>query len=119
MNRHRPHHPRRVHQRATGTRRVPRQPPRHSRSRPTATTLHVFPEGQPTQTARAAVDQLAAVLGTTAHDMNGHYAADTLFGPLTYRVITISDAARAEHRARTSYADCIQLDDAKDLGAAA
>jgi hypothetical protein len=82
-------------------------------------TIHVFPEGLTDAERRAVVDRLAATMGVTARDENGHYQADGQFGPLTYRVVAISDAARAEHRARSSYADCIQLDDPGDLGAAA
>jgi hypothetical protein len=87
---------------------------------PYSAMIHVFPEGLTDAERRAAVDRLATIMGTTARDESGHYRADLKFGPLTYRVVAISDNARAEHRARMSYADSIQLDtEAADLGAAA
>lgn len=86
---------------------------------PYGNTIHIFPEGLTDAERRAAVDRLAAILGTTAEDKNGHYIANAQFGPITYQAAAISDAARAAHRARESYADCIQLDDPGDLGAAA
>jgi hypothetical protein len=86
---------------------------------PYGDTIHVFPEGLTDAERRAAVDRLAAIMGTTAKDENGHYKADAQFGPITYQVVAISDAARAEHRARYSYAECIQFDDTSNLGAAA
>lgn len=82
-------------------------------------TINVFPEGLTDSERRAAVDRLAVIMGTTAHDDNGHYKATAQFGPVAYCVVAISDASRAEHRARTSYADCIQLDESGDLGTAA
>ena len=57
---------------------------------------------------RAAVDQAAAVLGVPVAERNGHYKASRAFGPLlTYTVLTISTAARADHTARMSYCDNI------------
>jgi hypothetical protein len=82
-------------------------------------TINVFPEGLTDAERRAAIDRLAAIMGTTAEDENGHYRANGQFGSVTYCVVTISDAARAAHRARQSYTDCIQLDGTDDLGAAA
>jgi hypothetical protein len=82
-------------------------------------TVHVFPEGLTDAERRAAVDRLAALMGTTAHDDNGHYKAVAQFGPVAYYIVAISDASRAAHRARDSYADCIQLDEPDDLGTAA
>jgi hypothetical protein len=81
--------------------------------------INIFPEGLTDAERRAAVDRLAAIMGVTAAEHNGHYTADGQFGPVTYCLVAISDAARAAHRARESYADCIQLDDTNDLGAAA
>ena len=86
---------------------------------PHGDTIHVFPDGLTDAERRAAVDRLAAIMGTTAHDDNGHYKAVAQFGPIAYCAVAISDAARAEHTARSSYADCIQLDEPGDLGAAA
>jgi hypothetical protein len=83
-------------------------------------TINVFPEGLTDAERRAAVDHLAVIMGATAEDHDGHYTANGQFGPITYCVVAISDAARAEHRARESYADCIQLDENPgNLGAAA
>lgn len=57
---------------------------------------------------RAAVDQAAAVLDVPVAERNGHYKASRAFGPsLTYTVVTISTAARAEYKARQSYCDNI------------
>lgn len=87
---------------------------------PYGDTINIFPEGLTDAERRAAVDKLAAIMGTTAQDHDGHYTADGQFGPIAYCVVAISDAARAAHRARESYANCIQLDDTgDDLGAAA
>jgi hypothetical protein len=53
---------------------------------------------------RALVDQAATALDVAVAERNGHYMASRAFGPrLSYTVLTISTAARAEHQARQSY----------------
>jgi hypothetical protein len=86
---------------------------------PYGDTIHIFPDGLTDAERRAAVDRLAAIMGTTAEDKNGHYIANAQFGPLNYCAVAISDAARAERRARESYADCIRLDGTDNFRAAA
>jgi hypothetical protein len=69
------------------------------------TIVHVFPGGQSDAERCAEVDRVAAVLGTPAADPDhcGHYATDRTFGPVTYRVLAISDAHRADYHAQMSY----------------
>ena len=57
---------------------------------------------------RGHVDQAASVLDVPVAERSGHYKASRAFGPLlTYTVLTISAAARAEHQAQQSYCDNI------------
>jgi hypothetical protein len=86
---------------------------------PYGDTIHIFPDGLTDAERCTGVDRLAEIMGTTAEDKNGHYIASAQFGPVTYQAVAISDAARAEHRARESRANCTQLDDTGTLGSAA
>jgi hypothetical protein len=76
------------------------------------TVVHVFPDGDTDDERRAGVDAAASVLGTRTADPDGHghYQAERKFGPVTYAVLAISDAARAAHAAGTSYYDCVAPD---------
>ncbi|WP_326829066.1 hypothetical protein OIE13_30590 [Streptosporangium sp. NBC_01810] len=62
---------------------------------------------------RSEVDTIAALLDTEAdpgdseHD---HYRACRTFGPVEYKAVGIFSAARARHRANTSYEGCITPD---------
>jgi hypothetical protein len=56
--------------------------------------LHVFPGGDTNDERRAAVDSIAAALGTTAAESrpgSGHYQFNVQFGPVTYRVLAIDE----------------------------
>ena len=50
-------------------------------------TINVFPEGLTDAERRAAVDRLAAIMGVTATEHNGHYTANGQFGPVTYCLV--------------------------------
>jgi hypothetical protein len=53
---------------------------------------------------RALVDQAATALDVAVTERNGHYMASRAFGPrLSYTVLTISTAARADYQAQMSY----------------
>jgi len=72
--------------------------------------IHVFaPDGTDAE-ERASVDQAAKALGVPIAERNGHYKASRAFGPLTYTVVTISTAARADHKARMSYCNNVSAD---------
>jgi hypothetical protein len=85
------------------------------------TAIFVFPDGQSDDERRAGVDAAAAVIGATAGDPHGcgHYMASRAFGPVVYEVLAISDASRAEARARDSYYDAVTLDDGPAVAGAA
>jgi hypothetical protein len=72
-----------------------------------------FPAGDTDDERQAAVDLIASAMGVPAADPDGHghYRAERLFGPIAYRALTISTAARTRADARDSYADVIRLDD--------
>jgi hypothetical protein len=62
--------------------------------------MHVFPDGDTDDERRAAVDSIAAALGTTAEESrpgSGHYQFNVRFGPVTYCPVTIDkDPAQAD-----------------------
>jgi hypothetical protein len=72
-----------------------------------------FPAGDTDDERRAAVDLIACALGAPAADPggHGHYGAERAFGPVVYKALMISTAARTRADARDSYADVIRLDD--------
>jgi hypothetical protein len=72
-----------------------------------------FPDGDTDDQRRAAVDLIACAMGVPAADPDGygHYRAERMFGPVAYRALMISTAARTRADARDSYADVIRLDD--------
>lgn len=78
---------------------------------PYEATIHIFPEGTTDAERRAGVDLLAAILDTKPFDRGGHYVAAAHFGPVTYEVVAISDAARAAHRAEQTYSGCVTPDE--------
>lgn len=61
---------------------------------------------------RAEIEQIAALLGTPieAQTPYGHYVTTISFGPIQYRAVAITAAARARHDADDSYRGCIQPD---------
>ena len=63
---------------------------------PDSAEITIFPDG-PSYAARcAAVDRLALLLGAPTRDSLGHYCAERDFGPITYRVVAVSDAGELE-----------------------
>ncbi len=69
--------------------------------------INVFPKGDTEAERRTGVDHVAALLGVTPIDRNGHYCAELRFGSIVYRVVAISDHRRAVHAAETSYNGCV------------
>jgi hypothetical protein len=69
--------------------------------------INVFPEGDTETERRTGVEDLAALLGVTPMDKNGHYCAEYSVGPIVYCVVAISDHARAIHAAESSYHGCV------------
>lgn len=61
---------------------------------------------------RAEIEQIAARLGSPveAQTPYGHYVTTISFGPIQYRAMAITAAARARHDADDSYRGCIQPD---------
>ena len=61
----------------------------------------------------AQVSQFARQLGITAPksiSYSGHYEAARQFGPVSYRMIAISEQAMARHRAADTYYGCVTPD---------
>ena len=73
-------------------------------------TLHAASTGDG---GTAQVDHLARLLGARISDdraSSGHYTATREFGPLTVRVVAISDAQMARRHAHLSYDGCVTPD---------
>ena len=71
------------------------------------------PPPAPTTAAAPRSRQFARQLGVavpTDISYSGHYEAARHFGPVGYRMIAISDAAMARHRAADSYYGCVTPD---------
>ncbi|MFI7052280.1 hypothetical protein ACIBLB_09495 [Streptosporangium canum] len=76
---------------------------------PSLTGLHYYARGTDTG-IRAEIDTIATLLGTevdTSDLDHGHYRTCLVFGPVEYTAVGIFAAARARHKAETSYAGCI------------
>lgn len=58
--------------------------------------ITVFPDGDSYAGRCASVDRLALALGVTTADSLGHYSAQRAFGPITFRVVAVSDAGELE-----------------------
>ena len=58
--------------------------------------ITVFPDGNGYAERCARVDRLALALGVTPKNSLGHYSAERDFGPVTYRVVAVSDAGELE-----------------------
>lgn len=58
--------------------------------------ITTFPDGADYAQRCAHVDRLALALGVTPADNLGHYSAERSFGPITYRVVAVSDAGELE-----------------------
>ena len=63
---------------------------------PDSAEITIFPDGASYATRCAAVDRLALVLGATTRNSLGHYSAERDFGPITYRVVAVSDSGERE-----------------------
>jgi hypothetical protein len=63
---------------------------------PDSAEITVFPDGADYAARGAAVDRLALALGATTRNSLGHYCAERGFGPITYRVVAVSDAGELE-----------------------
>jgi hypothetical protein len=59
---------------------------------PDSTEIIVFPDGADYAERCAWVDRLALTLGTTPMNNLGHYSTKRAFGPISYRVVAVSDA---------------------------
>lgn len=78
-------------------------------------TLHHFSRQDSDADQRAEIDQIAARVGSPIDYEDspyGHYATSVFFGPVEYRAVAISAAARARHAAESSYHGCVQPDPA-------
>jgi hypothetical protein len=63
---------------------------------PDSAEITIFPGGADYAARCAAVDRLALLLGATTRNNLGHYSAERAFGPITYRVVAVSDAGELE-----------------------
>jgi hypothetical protein len=63
---------------------------------PDSAEITIFPDGADYAARCAAVDRLALVLDVATRDSLGHYSAERDFGPITYRVVAVSDAGELE-----------------------
>lgn len=59
---------------------------------PDAIEMTVFVDGDDYAERCAQVDRLALLLGTTTVASLGHYCTERSFGPISYRVVAVSDA---------------------------
>jgi hypothetical protein len=81
--------------------------------------VRAFARRDTDETARAQVDQIAAVLDVQVHDDTedgGHYYAAKTFGLITYKFVHVPARRRAEHDALMSYSGNIAPDDKADTG---
>jgi hypothetical protein len=58
--------------------------------------ITIFPDGIDYAMRCAQVDRLALMLSVVPVDNLGHYSAERGFGPITYRVVAVSDAGELE-----------------------
>jgi hypothetical protein len=63
---------------------------------PDSAEITVFPDGADYAQRCARIDRLALALGVTPVNSLGHYSAVRDFGPITYRVVAVSDAFQLE-----------------------
>jgi hypothetical protein len=63
---------------------------------PDCAEITIFPDGDDYTARCAHVDRLALVLGVAPVNSLGHYSAQRDFGPITYRVVAVSDAGELE-----------------------
>ena len=63
---------------------------------PDSAEITIFPDGADYPARCASVDRLALALGAPTRNSLGHYSAERAFGPITYRVVAVSDAGELE-----------------------
>jgi hypothetical protein len=63
---------------------------------PDSAEITVFPDGNGYAGRCAHVDRLAVALGVTPVNSLGHYSAERDFGPITFRVVAVSDSDSGE-----------------------
>jgi hypothetical protein len=63
---------------------------------PDSAEITIFPDGADYTARCASVDRLALILGVAPRDSLGHYSTERAFGPITYRVVAVSDSGELE-----------------------
>ena len=63
---------------------------------PDSAEITIFPDGDSYAERCAQVNRLAFILGVVPKDSLGHYSAERDFGPITYRIVAVSDAGELE-----------------------
>jgi hypothetical protein len=63
---------------------------------PDSAEITIFPDGTGYAARCASVDRLALILGATTRNSLGHHSAERAFGPITYRIVAVSDAGELE-----------------------
>jgi hypothetical protein len=63
---------------------------------PASAEITIFPDGTDYAERCASVDRLALILSVPTRKSLGHYSAERAFGPITYRVVAVSDAGELE-----------------------
>jgi hypothetical protein len=63
---------------------------------PDSAEITIFPDGASYAERCASVDRLALILGAPTRNSLGHHSGERAFGPITYRVVAVSDAGELE-----------------------
>jgi hypothetical protein len=63
---------------------------------PDTAEITIFPDGASYAARCTAVDRLALLLAVPPRNSLGHYSAERAFGPITYRVVAVSDSGELE-----------------------
>jgi hypothetical protein len=63
---------------------------------PDSAEITIFPDGASYADRCANVDRLALALGATTKNSLGHYSTERAFGPITYRIVAVSDSGELE-----------------------
>jgi hypothetical protein len=63
---------------------------------PDSAEITIFPDGADYATRCASVDRLALLLAVPVRDSLGHHSAERAFGPITYRIVAVSDSGELE-----------------------
>lgn len=62
----------------------------------------------------AEIDRIAAILGETPIDEDGHYRVTRRFYSVEYRAFAISEEASRRYLAQTSYRDSVRVDEEQE-----